>query len=187
MRVGGQATAGAGMGIGAVFVAAGRADDDRHRRQIGRRNARSPFGETSSALKRGSLSGTPAGRSDYYLDGRSPGSRVLALAAFPDMSSGFRRGLVAYSCGDSRGIGPVARTAFPLSPLRCGKGTVSAGFRLACRYKSTFGCDFANSASAGPRSPLGTISSRSSPSHDCMSLNSSSSSAAVSGGAPGWA
>ena len=41
----------------------------------------------------------------FVADGRSPGSRVIALgAAFPGIPSGFRPWLFAYSCGDSRGF-----------------------------------------------------------------------------------
>ena len=53
------------------------------------------------------------------IDGRSPGSRVSAFAAFPGISQwlcGLR--LAAYSCGGSRGFGACALTAFPVPLIR---------------------------------------------------------------------
>src|SRR3990167_8739039 len=49
--------------------------------------------------------------------GRSPGSRVIASIRLPELvPSGNWSGLAAYSCGSSRGFGPVkSPTAFPWS------------------------------------------------------------------------
>ncbi|GLS46170.1 hypothetical protein GCM10007884_41610 [Methylobacterium brachythecii] len=49
-------------------------------------------------------SGRPAGGIENTGDGRSPGSRVDAPAAFPDGSGGQWQKLAAYSCGGSSGI-----------------------------------------------------------------------------------
>jgi len=142
-----------------------------------------------SGPKTGLLARKPARRSDSSVaDGRSPGSRVIALvAAFPVLPSGFRPWLVAYSCGDSRGFGILSRTAFPLGPSRCGQGTVYSGFRLLRAAVSTHGYDMAMSAKGCPKSPAGVTSMRSRPSQPCICFNSSKSCAAVSGGALGSA
>ena len=50
-------------------------------------------------------------------DGRSPGSRVVAISRLPGNSQWHRRGLVAYSCGGSAGVESPrfenVRTGFP--------------------------------------------------------------------------
>ena len=135
-----------GLGV-AARESRPRADGRRNRSRRGRSRRRRPSPPTDRRAQwrlplegkcrrpstRAPCPGHPPGGRISLLDGRSPGLRVLALAAFPDLSSGFRLGLVAYSCGDSRGVGSKTRTAFPLSSFRCGKETVEFGFRLGRR------------------------------------------------------
>ena len=53
------------------------------------------------------------------IDGRSPGSRVSAFAAFPGcFPVAVWLGLAAYSCGGSRGFWACALTAFPVPLIR---------------------------------------------------------------------
>ena len=51
-------------------------------------------------------------------DGRSPGSRVVTLRRLPrtEIPVAYDEGFAAYSCGGSRGIGELPRTAFLLIP-----------------------------------------------------------------------
>jgi hypothetical protein len=62
------------------------------------------------------LRGTPPGKAQH-LDGRSPGSRVVALRpAFPGVRPvAFWLKLSAYSCGGSRGIEPSGSHRIPFS------------------------------------------------------------------------
>ena len=116
----------------------------------------------------------------YFSDGRSPGSRVVALAAFPGTSQWFSASARRLQLRGQLRSWPKSRTAFPLSLPRCGRRTVGREFRRPGSVLSTRRYDMKMSASAGPRSPAGTISMRSSPSQTCISRNSSASSAAVS-------
>ena len=129
--------AGAGMSVRAVLVAAGRADDDSDagaaRRWLDKMRLRLAPKDCRRRSKLRLLArDTRQAIGLLCPDGRSPGSRVVALCRLPgNIPSGFRPRLVAYSCGDSRGVEILrSRTAFPLSSSRCGEETVLAGFRL---------------------------------------------------------
>ena len=87
-----QQFAGAGMGVGAGLVAAGRADDHRDAGQIGRSSPACPLCQRKNAVDvqiSAPCPGHPPGGRIFRRDGRSPGSRVVALAAFPGYSQWF--------------------------------------------------------------------------------------------------
>ena len=84
-----------------------------------RRNNEIRGNEGSSSQR--SLPGTPAGRSGLQIDGRSPGFRIDARAAFPKLSFQWRVALASrlQLRGQLRNC-PEGRTIFPLSLHRCG-------------------------------------------------------------------
>ncbi len=81
--------------------------------------------------------GTPPGSVTTF-DGRSPGSRIVALHHLPGNDpSGYRCRLFAYSCGGSRGLGTSASSHSLLAPSRW-KETVTrtrAGGMARCQIQ----------------------------------------------------
>ena len=64
---------------------------------------------------------TPPGSMGWSNDGRSPGSRLDASIRLPGPlapSGSIGSRLAAYSCGGSAGLGPKARTGFPLKSTK---------------------------------------------------------------------
>src|SRR5882757_6837469 len=108
-----------------------------------------PLGQPKNCCcgpKTGLLARKPAGRSDSSVaDGRSPGSRVIALGSrLPgNIPVAFGLGSSLTVAGTAADLGFLSRTAFPLSPFRCGKGTVWTGFRLLRAALSTRAYDMA--------------------------------------------
>ncbi len=139
-----EGRAGARMGVGAGLVAAGRADDDRLPPTDRQKQSCGPSGKRRRPSTCGSLPGTPAGRSDQSLDGRSLlacGSRPMPPSRTVD---GFQLGLVAYSCGGQTAALSQTRTAFPLSPLPLREDRQFGIWKACARWtRSTCGYDVA--------------------------------------------
>ena len=96
-----------------------------------RRAAHRHDGSRRIVTRQAPCPGHPPGGQEFVRDGRSPGSRIVALGRLPGKSQWPRPSAIAYSCGDSCGFAARRRTAFPLSPSPLRGRAVAAACQAA--------------------------------------------------------